>query len=209
MNFKLPKIYPITDVRLSGISHEEQVARLITGGATCIQLREKYLSPRDLYESAALSIKFARKCGVRIVINDRVDIALALKADGVHLGQDDLPPDKARNMLGPKAVIGYSTHSVEQAVAALTLPIDYIAIGPIFPSPTKENPDDIVGLDGLVEVRRAVGDFPLVAIGGINELNLLAVLDAHADSAAVIGALVSDHARIEARMQMLQKLSAD
>ena len=110
---------------------------------------------------------FAHEYRAQIIINDRVDIALALHADGVHLGQDDLWPDEARKILGPDAIIGFSTHSVEQASDALKLPVDYIAIGPIFGTSTKENPDPIVGPDGLHAVRKAIGEMPLVAIGGL------------------------------------------
>lgn len=201
MKLELPKIYPITDTRISGLSHSEQVARLIAGGAGIIQLREKQASPHEFYEAAVLATQLARKSGVRIIINDRVDIALALKADGVHLGQDDMPPEKAREILGPNAIIGFSTHSVEQAVAAARLPVDYIAIGPIFETRTKQDPDNVVGLEGLTMVRAAIIDLPLVAIGGITLQNINAVLDAGADSAAMIGAIISDPAWIETHMR--------
>ncbi|MFL6282273.1 MAG: thiamine phosphate synthase, partial [Pyrinomonadaceae bacterium] len=132
MSFELPKLYPITDRRLSGLSHAEQVARLIDGGATFIQLREKHLSPREFYVEAEEALRVARARGVKLIINDRADIALALGADGVHLGQDDMPPEAARSLLGGGAVVGFSTHGVEQAIAAARLPVDYIAVGPIF-----------------------------------------------------------------------------
>jgi thiamine-phosphate pyrophosphorylase len=200
VKLELPKIYPITDAAISGLSHVEQVKKLIDGGARIIQLREKHASPRDFFESAARAIQFARRSEVRIIINDRVDIALALKADGVHLGQDDMPPDKAREILGPDAIIGFSTHSVKQASAAIALPVDYIAIGPIFETLTKEDSDDVVGLGGLGQVRAAVPDLPLVAIGGITLENINAVLAAGANSAAIIGAIISNPARIESRL---------
>lgn len=208
MNLELPRIYPITDTRLSGISHGEQVERLIAGGARLIQLREKHSSPREFYESASQVIQIVRKAGVRIIINDRVDIALALRADGVHLGQDDMPPEKAREILGPDAIIGLSTHSLEQARAALSLPIDYIAVGPIFQTRTKENPDEVVGLQRLREIREIVGGVSLVAIGGINTENLHSVLTVGADSAAIIGAVVADPAKIEARMRHFINLTS-
>jgi len=204
----LPRIYPITDVRISGISHAEQVERLIAGGATLIQLREKHASPRDFYEAAAEAIKIANMQGVRIIINDRVDIALALNADGVHLGQDDLPPQYARSILGENAIIGFSTHSIEQARAAVDLPVDYIAFGPIFPTKTKEDPDDIVGLDDLRQVHGFVGDLPLVAIGGITGNDLPAIFDSGADSAAIIGAIAADPSNIESRMREMLRLSS-
>ena len=200
MNLKLARIYPITDVQISGISHAEQVKKLIAGGAGIVQLREKHASPREFYESAAAALKIAKESGVKIIINDRVDIALALKADGVHLGQDDLSPENAREILGPDAIIGFSTHSLEQVRQALRLPVDYIAIGPIFQTLTKENPDAPLGLNGLHRVRSIIGDMPLVAIGGINANNLASVFKAGADSAAMIGALVSDPAKISERI---------
>jgi thiamine-phosphate pyrophosphorylase len=192
MLFKLPKLYPITDWRLSGLSHAEQVARLIEGGATLIQLREKHLSPREFYREADDALRIARGRGVRLVINDRADIALALGADGVHLGQDDMPPEAARVLLGERAIIGFSTHSVEQAIEAARLPVTYVAIGPVFATSSKERPDPVVGLEGVLRVREAVGrGLPLVAIGGITCENARSVLDAGADCVAVIGALVA------------------
>lgn len=199
----LPRIYPITDIRVSGLSHAEQVKRLIAGGATLIQLREKHASPRDFYEAAAGAIEIARQHGVKIIINDRVDIALILQADGVHLGQDDMPPEAARSVLGKDSIIGFSTHSVEQAINASKLPVDYIAFGPIFPTRTKEDPDEVVGLEKLSEVRGRTGDIPLVAIGGINEENMHAVINAGADSAAMIAAIVSKPSEIESRLRRM------
>ena len=180
---------------------------MIAGGAELIQLREKHDSPRDFYASAAEAIQIAKKHGVRIIINDRVDIAFALSADGVHLGQDDLPPVNAREILGPDAIIGYSTHSVRQAQDALSLPIDYVAIGPIFHTGTKENHHPPLGVNGLCDVRKSVGEITLVAIGGITKESLKAVFDAGADSAAMIGGIVSGPAKIEDRMRDLISVS--
>jgi thiamine-phosphate pyrophosphorylase len=180
------RLYPLTDRRLSGLSHTEQVLRLGAAGATLIQLREKVLSPLDFYLDAEATLRTARHRGIKVIINDRVDIALALKADGVHLGQDDLPPEAARRLLGPEAIIGFSTHNLEQARVAAKMPVDYIALGPIFATSTKETPDPQVGLQGLRLVREAVGEIPLVAIGGITFDNCQDVLDAGADVIAVI-----------------------
>ena len=189
---KLPKLYAITDARLSGLSHAEQVARLCEGGASLIQLREKHLSPREFYREAVEALRVARECGARLVINDRVDIALAVGADGVHLGQDDLRPDAARALLGDAAIIGFSTHDIGQAAEAARLPLSYVAFGPIFDTSSKERPDAVVGLEGLRRARGAVGaKLPLVAIGGITPENARSVLDAGADSLAVISALLS------------------
>ena len=197
----IPKIYPITDTRLSGLSHADQVKKLIDGGAEIIQLREKYLSPKDFYEDAKAALEIARAANVKIIINDRVDIALALKADGVHLGQNDLAADFARKILGENAIVGFSTHSVEQATEALKFPVDYIAIGPVFATKTKENPERTVGVDGVKKVRETIGDFPLVAIGGVTLENCRAVFDAGADSIAVIGDLFSNRDKISEKLK--------
>ena len=190
--FELPKLYPVTDARLSGLSHAEQLARLSEGGARVVQLREKHLAPREFYEEAKKALVVARERRVLLIINDRVDIALALGADGVHLGQDDLAPEAARRLLGAESVIGFSTHNVEQAREAARLPVDYIAIGPVFATTSKENPDPVVGLDGLRRVRETLEPGAmLVAIGGITPANARAALEAGADSVAVIGALVA------------------
>jgi len=149
----IPRLYPITDTELSGLSHEEQVKRLVAGGARLIQLREKRMNAGAFYEAARPAVEIGRRYGARILINDRVDVCLAVGADGVHLGQDDLHPVEARRLLGAQAIIGYSTHSVEQALEALAFPIDYLAIGPIFSTTSKENPDPEVGLQGLQNVR--------------------------------------------------------
>jgi thiamine-phosphate diphosphorylase len=194
--FELPKIYPITDRRISGLSHAEQVEKLIEGGARFIQLREKHLAPKDFYLEAEKALAFARARNVKIIINDRVDLASALKTDGVHLGQDDLPPAEARKILGETAIIGFSTHSVEQAIAAVKFPVDYIAIGPIFETSTKENPDAVVGIESLRQVRKSIGAFPLVAIGGITHENARLCLEAGADSVAVISCLLNEPEKI-------------
>ena len=199
LRVKLPKLYPITDTRLSGLSHAEQIRRLSAGGATFIQLREKQHAPREFYREAEEALRVARSCGVHLIINDRVDIALALTASGVHLGQDDLPPAAARELLGEHTIIGFSTHNVEQATVAARLPVDYIAIGPIFETASKENPDPVVGLDGLRSVRQIVGEIPLVAIGGISRRNIKEVLEAGADAVAVISLLLADSLKIEER----------
>ncbi len=201
LNIDLPKIYPITDAGVSGLSHAEQIKRLAEGGATLIQFREKFATSRAAFDAAVLADEAVRNYGMRLIINDRVDIALALNSSGVHHGQDDLPPAAARRLLGKAAVIGLSTHSEAQVMAALSQPIDYIAIGPIFPTATKQNPDAVVGLNGLRSIRTIAGDFPLVAIGGIDAGNLSAVFEAGANSAAIIGALLSDPAEIAGRMR--------
>lgn len=207
LKLDLPRIYPITDTRISGLSHLEQVKRLVAGGAKFIQLREKNASPRDFCEHALEVVEFARAQGVRIIINDRVDIALALKADGVHVGQDDLPPELVRQILGPEAIIGFSTHTIGQVIAAVELPIDYIAYGPIFQTTTKENPDPIIGTEAIKEIRPLVGNLPIVAIGGISGNHLRSVIEAGADSAAMIGAILSEPDNIAVQYIQFNTLS--
>ena len=198
--FPATNVYPITDVRISGLSHADQVARLIQGGAKLIQLREKHLPPRDFFQQAEAAIKVARAHNALIVINDRVDLAHALKADEVHLGQDDLPVEAARAILGEKALIGYSTHNLAQALGARTLPIDYLAVGPIYGTSSKNDSHPTVGLESLLEIRGLVPDLPLVAIGGITAENVQTTLRAGASCVAVISAVLRNAAEISAAM---------
>ena len=205
---QLPRVYALTDVQLSGLSHSEQVELLSLGGASLIQLREKQLPARDFYEQAQAALTVAERNGVRLIINDRVDVALVVGAHGVHLGQDDLPPVTARKLLGPTGIVGYSTHNVDQALEAVKQPIDYLAIGPIFQTMTKTDTSPVLGLEGLRAVRQAIGDFPLVAIGGITHSNARDAIDAGADSVAVISALLSDPNRItEMTRSLIQTFS--
>jgi thiamine-phosphate pyrophosphorylase len=209
VTFILPKIYPITDAGISGISHAEQVRRLVSGGARLIQLREKDRGAAGWVDDAREALAAARAGGAKLIINDRVDVAMVIGADGVHLGQDDLPPAEARKLLGPDAIIGFSTHSLEQALAAAVLPVDYIGVGPIFSTNTKSVTDPVVGPAFLSTIRNAVGGLKIVAIGGIGADSLLSVLNAGADSAAMIGAIIGDPALIQERMDAMLRLSSE
>ena len=208
MSFHLPKIYPITDTALSSLSHTEQVKRLVAGGATLIQLREKNNSGCAFYADAADAIRIARLTGANVIINDRIDVALALGADGVHLGQTDMPVTAARCLLGDDSIIGFSTHNIEQVKAALNLPIDYLAFGPIFPTQSKRNPDPVAGLDALGLIKSINGRLPVVAIGGIDKSNVVEALSAGADSAAIISAIVADATQITKNVRDFLTLSA-
>jgi len=190
MVFNLPRIYPITDTIISGLSHSEQIELLAAGGATLIQLREKRAAPREFYRMALDAMTTGRRLGVQVVVNDRVDIAIAVNADGVHLGQDDLAPERARLLLGESRIIGFSTHSLEQAIAAESLPIDYVAIGPVFNTASKEKPDPVIGVSTISRIKDQVTK-PLVAIGGITLDTVTQVISAGADSAAIISDLLS------------------
>ena len=201
MKLQLPKIYPITDTAISGLSHAEQVKRLIAGGATLIQLREKQKAAGDWFPDALEAARLCRESGVTCIVNDRVDIALAIDADGVHLGQDDMPAAMARQLLGPGKIIGLSTHSIDQLEAALREEIDYAAIGPIFATSTKSDHDPTIGIEMLSKAAKTSGMMPLVAIGGIKADNLASIISAGAASAAIIGALLSDPDKISERFR--------
>ena len=203
MAFVPPKLYAITDVSIAGISHLKQLKRLIEGGATLIQLREKTAAPGEWFKDALACAEHARKHGVTLIVNDRADIAMAIGANGVHLGQDDMPIGAARELLGRDAVIGLSTHTLEQVEAAARLPIDYIGFGPIFPTTTKSTPDEVVGLDLFNEAHRITPDLPIVAIGGITLDNFQAALDAGATSVAIISDLLSDPEKITSRTRLM------
>ena len=205
MKFRFPRIYPSTNVELSGLSHAEQVRRLAAGGATVIQLREKQSPGAEFCTVAREALAVARDLGVKLIINDRVDIALAVNSDGVHLGQDDLPIEAARNLLGSAAIIGISTHNVTQAAAAKNLPVDYVAIGPVFSTRTKTDTDPVLGLQGVSEVKQVVGNLPLVAIGGITQANAAEVIRSGADAVALISDLVSVPNEISSRTESLLK----
>jgi thiamine-phosphate pyrophosphorylase len=201
------RVYPITDRQLSKLSHAQQVGKLVGAGATLIQLREKIESPAEFYHQAVGALQIARERGAALIINDRADIALALHADGVHLGQDDLPPEAARRLLGPAAIIGYSTHNRKQAELAAHMPVDYIAIGPIFATATKVSSNPSVGLANLSLVREAVGPLPLVAIGGITGENMDAVLNAGADAVALISQIWTPEAQFGSKMRQILSYS--
>jgi len=185
---QLPKFYAITDCQLSNCTHEEIVTMLLAGGARLIQLRDKDMSARELLDSARACLKLTRAAGATLMINDRVDVALTAEADGVHLGQEDMSVEDAREILGEEKIIGVSTHSLDQFRAALETSANYIAIGPIYQTKTKENPDPVVGLE-LIREARKLTDRPLVAIGGINHERAPEVIAAGADCVAAISAL--------------------
>jgi thiamine-phosphate pyrophosphorylase len=205
---KLPRIYPITDKILSGLSHAEQVARLIDGGATLIQIRDKQSSPRDLLADALAAKRIADQNKVKLIINDRVDIAMAIDAAGVHVGQSDLPANVARRLLNEDSIVGFSTHNLKQAELAVAASIDYLAFGPIFSTSSKVDPDPTVGLDLLSAATRVVHHVPLVAIGGITAENCRSVLAAGAASVAVIAAVVGNGPNISQNMRRLLDLTA-
>lgn len=186
----IPRVYAITDRTLTDLSHAEQVRRLAAGGICWIQLRDKTASPREFYDAAQEAMRVAHEHGVTLIVNDRVDIALAVDADGVHVGQDDLPVENARALMKPGKLVGLSTHSLEQAVEADRLPVDYIAIGPVFSTTTKPDHEPAVGLQMIKRVRQHISK-PLVAIGGITLETAPQVIAAGADAVAVVADLLT------------------
>lgn len=186
----IPRLYAIIDhVQGNGRPSLDVAEALLAAGVRLIQLRDKHGSSGEFYRAARQVADCIRKAGGNFIVNDRADVACAVDADGVHVGQDDLPVESARALLGVGKLIGYSTHVLEQVRAADRSTADYVAFGPIFPTASKANPDAVVGLEGLREARKATRK-PLVAIGGITLENARAVIEAGADSVAVIRALV-------------------
>ena len=184
-------LYLVTDRALSlGRSTVEVVRAAIRGGVSCVQLREKGCSTREFMDEARLLKALLAGTGVPLFINDRLDVALAVGADGVHLGQNDLAIADARRLVGNRMIIGISAESVADAIRAEAEGADYIGASPVFTTPTKTDTAPPLGLDGLRAIRRAV-QLPLVAIGGINADNAAAVLRAGADGLAVVSAIVS------------------
>ena len=195
MVLRLPPLYAILDVSCLRPRAGDLAAtvlefgrELAAGGVTLLQYRNKEGSGREIL-SHARELRRALGPSVQLIMNDRADLCLAAGFDGVHVGQDDLSPEAVRAVIGPKLILGVSTHNPQQLSAADSCPADYVALGPVFSTASKANADPVVGLEG---VRRARGltRKPLVAIGGITLANFRSVLDAGADSVAVISALL-------------------
>jgi len=183
-------LYVLTAQNLSrGRPNEEVIEEAIAGGADVIQLWDKGRTTRELLQEAQKLREITREKGVPLIINDRVDLALAADADGVHLGQDDFPLEWGRRMLGDDKIIGISTQTVEQAIQAEKDGADYVAVSAIFSTPTKPDATPL-GLESITDIKRNVS-IPVVAIGGIKAENVVQVGAAGADCIAVISAVVS------------------
>ncbi len=184
-------LYLVTDRSLSkGRSTAEIVAAAVAGGVSCIQLREKSCGTREFLNEALALQPLLKSRNIPLIINDRLDIALAIEADGVHLGQSDMPIGMARKIAGDSLIIGISAESVDDALRAEQEGADYIGISPVFSTPTKTDIAPPLGLEGVRQIRALV-DIPLVGIGGINSDNAESVLAAGADGIAVVSAIVS------------------
>lgn len=184
----LPRLYAIADPAMVRGSVVDFVCELAAGGATLIQYRNKSGNARRMLDDAR-AIRAALGREVRLIMNDRADLAVAAGCDGVHVGQEDLSVEGARQVCALPMLVGVSTHNLEQLRAADQTTADYIAIGPVFATRTKENPDPVVGLEG-VRLARAATRKPLVVIGGITLENCAEVIAAGADSVAVISSLI-------------------
>lgn len=180
----------VTDRELArGRPTSDIVEAAVYGGASCVQLREKIGSTREFIEQALAIRDFLRIRDIPLIINDRLDVALAVGADGVHLGQNDMPLAVARSIVKDAMIIGISANSLEDAVAAEKGGADYLGVGPIYATPTKTDTAPILGLDGLRKIRKNI-KIPLVTIGGLNRSNATQVIRNGADGIAVVSAIV-------------------
>ncbi|RQD78105.1 MAG: thiamine phosphate synthase [Candidatus Syntrophonatronum acetioxidans] len=183
------KLYVITNPQLSrGRSHQEVVSRALEGGARTVQLRDKELSARELLEEGREILNLTRQNKATLIVNDRVDVALALEAEGVHLGEEDLPLPLARKIAGPRLIIGATVRTPEKALWAQKKGADYLGAGAIFPSSTKDSAP-LIGIETLREIVKAVS-IPVVAIGGISLSNLSQVMEAGVKGVAVISSVI-------------------
>jgi len=206
---KLPRVYPILDTESlgrRGVALETAAAAFLEGGAGILQIRHKGHWSRGFFEGARQVARLCRENGTPLIVDDRADFALLLDA-GLHVGQDDLSPRDARKLIGSESTLGYSSHNMGQLAAAGGEPVDYVAIGPIFATASKRNPDPVIGVE---EIRRCRGliEKPLVAIGGISLENAPEVWSAGADSVAIIGALLPASATALALRQRMEEWSA-
>lgn len=184
-------VYLVTDRELArGRTTLEIAAAAIRGGVSCIQLREKTCSTREFIDEALAIRSLLARHEIPLIINDRVDVALAVKADGIHLGQKDMPCSMARQLIPENMIVGISVESLDDAIAAQKDGADYLGVSPIYPTPTKTDTAQALGLEGLRSIRSEV-NLPLVGIGGLNADNAAAVIYNGADGVAVVSAIVA------------------
>ena len=184
-------LYLVTDRTLSlGRSSQEIVSAAVRGGVTCVQLREKHCSTREFIREARSLQPLLHRHKIPLIINDRLDVALAIAADGLHLGQSDMHIHDARRLVGKKMLIGVSAENLDDAIVAEQEGADYIGISPVFATKTKADTAAPLGLEGIRRIRRAVA-LPLVGIGGINSGNVREILSAGTDGVAVVSAIVA------------------
>ncbi|MBI9031900.1 thiamine phosphate synthase [bacterium] len=199
-------LYLVTDRSLTlGRDLLYIIEEAILGGTTMIQLREKSSSSRAFYDLALKVKKITLKYNIPLIINDRLDIALAVEADGLHIGQSDLPYSVARSILGPKAIIGLSVESVQDALDADSLDVDYLGISPVFSTNTKRDTAIPLGIEGVRDIK-SISRHKLVAIGGINLENSQAIIKAGADGLALVSAICSADSPRKASEDLLRQI---
>ena len=182
----------VTDRALSlGRGNLEVIQAAVEGGVTLVQLREKEATTKEFYAEGLLVKDYLLSKNIPLIVNDRIDIALALNADGVHLGQEDMPVDLARRILGQQKIIGASVFTQEEAQAAETLGADYLGLSPIFTTETKPELSEQIGIEGIPHLKRAVR-IPVVGIGSLNQANAYQVVKAGLDGIAVVSAICSE-----------------
>lgn len=185
-----PSLYVVADRAFGrGRPLEDLVTAAVTGGATMVQLREKEWSAGRVVEAGRRLLEITRRAGVPLIVNDRADIAMAIGAAGVHLGPDDLPVGDARLLLGPEKIIGASAATVEEALAAQAEGANYVGVGSVFPTSSKPDAGEAIGVEPLTRIKAAVG-IAVVAIGGITHANAALAVRAGADGVAVISAVI-------------------
>jgi len=199
-------LYLVTDRGLSlGRPLEYIVEEAVKGGVTMVQLREKDCSSLEFYELGRKLKKLLSPLNIPLIINDRLDIALAVDADGLHIGQSDLPWQVARQLLGPDKILGLSVETQQQAEEANHLDIDYIGVSPVFATPTKTDTFQPFGLEGLKEACR-ISQFPAVAIGGINASNAASIVEHGAQGIAVVSAISSAESPMAAAKDLKERI---
>ncbi|MEN6319263.1 MAG: thiamine phosphate synthase [Syntrophaceae bacterium] len=195
-------LYLVTDRQLCGArSLEDVVFQALLGGVACVQLREKDVPTRFFVKEAQKIKTLTKQFGVPLIINDRLDVALAIDADGVHIGQDDMPYETARKLMGPQAIIGLSVETWDDVVTAQELDVNYLGVSPVFETPTKTDTKGSWGLEGIARIK-AYSRHPLVAIGGLNIANAEDAVMAGADCIAVVSAICAAPDPLQASRQL-------
>jgi thiamine-phosphate pyrophosphorylase len=203
------RLYLVTDRDLGrGRPLPEVVQSAVAGGVTAVQIREKDVGVRAFIDEARAVQQILEGTGVPLYINDRVDVALAIGAGGVHVGQDDLPAAAARRLIGQEMLLGVSVATEEEARTAIADGADYVSVSPVFLTPTKPDADNDVGLQGVTRIRQAAGNTPVLAIGGIDSSNAGAVVAAGADGVAVVSAIMAADDPEQASTQLRVEVDA-
>ena len=201
-------LYVITDAGLSrGRSHAEVLREAIAGGASVVQLRDKGLTTRELVSEGQKLRSLTREMGALLIVNDRIDVALAVEADGVHVGPDDMPVALARELVGPHRILGASAGTVAEARAAQAEGADYLGVGSVYPTRTKADAGEPIGPNGLAHIVASVS-IPVVGIGGINETDVAEVITAGAEGVAIISAVVAADDVRAATRRLVERIRA-